>query len=108
MNPVLANLTASVEAIADPEDRQTGRALAILITSLEVGADVQRLSEHTGFPIEIVQKIADRMIEAGLVVLFAHAQVALGSVLRKAMPEYVLYIDRETGEEVLRREHILQ
>ncbi|MGA7755743.1 MAG: hypothetical protein WCB05_23135 [Candidatus Sulfotelmatobacter sp.] len=128
MDPFLAELKATVEAIADPEDRETSRALTILVSSLDVGADVERLSQHTGFSKEVVQQIADHMIEAGLwvgelvddtewwdedgeldgVVLFAHAQVALGSILRKSLPDCILYIDRETGAEILKRSRTLQ
>ena len=101
MNPLLTDLTASVDAIADPEHKQVARAMVILVSSLEVGADIPRLAHQTGFPTKFIQHIADNMTRAGLwigaivddsewwngrgeldgVVLFAHAQVALGLLM---------------------------
>lgn len=111
----------------DTRDREIACAMTVLVSSLEVGTDVEQLAHHTGFPLEIIQTIADNMTKAGLwiglnvddsecwdengeldgVALFAHAQVALGSVLRRIYPDSVLYIDRETEEEVLRRKRTL-
>jgi hypothetical protein len=58
-NHLIDELKASIEAISDPEDKEIALAMAVLVSSLGVGADVDRLASSTGVPIRIVQAIAD-------------------------------------------------
>ena len=50
MNRKIADLKAEIETIEDPKQREIGQAMAILVSSIEVGTDADRLIEHTGFP----------------------------------------------------------
>lgn len=116
------NFQALIDTIHDQKDRKIAMAMFVLVSSALVGADAERIARKTGLPLEFIHSIAGNLVDAGLWIgttvddsgwwdkngdpdyfaLFIHARVALGSVLRKTTPNYIMYIDRETKEVIWR------
>src|ERR1035438_974962 len=102
MDKHMTELERDVRRIADGRDQQISRAMAVLVISLQVGPNADRLAQCTGYPREFVGGLIEHMKEAGLwtngllddrewwdsggelngVAVFTHAQVALGLVRR--------------------------
>jgi hypothetical protein len=109
---------AEIETVENPEHREISEAMAILVSSLEVGPDADRLTEYIGFSPELIRSIKDRLTEAGLwtddvvndegwstrraqpLHPFIHAHVALGLLSRKATSSTIEYLDKRTGKVV--------
>ena len=117
LNRTFAQLKAQIDTVEDPEQREIGQAMAILISSHEVGPDTDRLTEYTGFSPDFVRNIRDCMTAAGLwtadvvndeewwdgdelnqFVLFVHAHVALGLLSRRQTSSTIEYVDKRTGK----------
>ncbi len=117
---LLEALKDAVENIRDAKDKRTSECMVVLVAAREVGADVDRLVEHTGYPRDFIETISRRMRRARLWVgelvddrewwdehgnltsgLFAHALVAQGQLIRvgKEGGGYRC-VDPETGEVV--------
>jgi hypothetical protein len=127
LNRKIADLKAEIETIEDPKQREIGQAMAILVSSIEVGPDADRLIEHTGFSPDFVRNIVDRMTQGGLwtgevvddqewwdgdqlneFVLFIHAHVALGVLSRRVTLSAIEYLDNRTGKVVAKGRDQLQ
>ena len=116
----LRALQRLVNDMKDGEVKLTTECMVILISALEVGADVDRLVEHTGHPRELIEAISERMRRAGLWIsewvdnigwwngkggltaeFYAQGQVASGRLLREwAEDGRFRYLDAATGEVV--------
>lgn len=114
----IAEFNQMVEKVADPNDKEICRAMAVLLLALEVGPFPERLAQETGYSESFVDAIAKHMQEADLwredlvddrewwdaqgnlrgVGLFAHALIALGRLKRQKTLRGILYIDPSTGE----------
>ena len=62
LNRTFAVLKSEIETIEDPKHREIGRAMALLVSSLEVGPDADRLIEYTGFSPDFVRNIRSRSL----------------------------------------------
>jgi hypothetical protein len=113
-----AELKKTIETISNPEDKKISQAMSILISALEVGPDADRIARHTGYPLALVEPIANRMREARLWSttlvddrewwgpegdligpgLFAHALVGLGQMKRRTTSFGAEYVDTETDK----------
>lgn len=117
MTTNLTELKKAVESSSKPEDKRIGQAMTILVSALEVGPDANQIARHTGYPLALVESIANRMREAQLwgthvddrewwssegdligSGLFAHALVGLGQMNRKTTSFGAEYVNAETGE----------
>jgi hypothetical protein len=115
---LLEVLKEAVENIRDAKDKRTSECMAVLVAALEVGADVDRLADHTGYPRDFIETISRRMRQARLwdgdrvddrewwdergnltSGLFAHALVAQDQLIRVGRKDGgCRYLDAETGE----------
>jgi len=106
--------------ITAPKEKLTTQCMLILFSALEVGADVDRLVERTGYSRELIEAISVRMRKAGLWIgkwvddtvwwdpkgdltsdFYAHAQIAQGLLLREWTKDgRFRYLDAATGEVV--------
>jgi hypothetical protein len=114
----LRELKRAVEEMRDPEDREINECMLIVIAALQVGANVKRLVELTGYNRDCIRSISLRMRKAALWVeeavddrewwdhrsqpllgIFSHALVAQGTLNRvpNANGGWI-YFDAETGE----------
>ena len=117
LNRTFAQLKAEIEAVEDTQHREISRAMALLMSTLEVGTDADRLIKYTGFSPDFVRNIRDCMTAAGLwtadvvndeewwdgdelnqFVLFVHAHVALGLLSRRQTSSTIEYVDKRTGK----------
>jgi len=116
----LRGLRGLAENIADPEDKLTTECMAVLISALAVGANVDRLVKQTGYSRKLIGEISVRMRKAGLWIgdlvddsawfdqkggltadFQAQALVAKGQLLREWTEEgRFRYLDVATGEVV--------
>ncbi|MBZ5723252.1 MAG: hypothetical protein LAO03_23185 [Acidobacteriia bacterium] len=92
--------------------------MAVLISALEVGPNEDSLVRETGYPLNFVASIVNRMWQAGLwnteliddrelwksdgsldgASLFLHALVALGEITREPIPSGAKYFYAATGQ----------
>ena len=127
LNRTFAQLKAEIEAVEDTRHREISRAMALLMSTLEVGTDADRLIKYTGFSPDFVRNIRDCMTAAGLwtadlvndeewwdgdelnhFVLFVHAQVALGLLSRRQTSSTIEYVDKRTGKIVANSQRQVQ
>jgi hypothetical protein len=114
----MTELEREIREIADEHDQQISRAMAVLVISLKVGPNADRLAQYTGYSREFVGALIEHMEKAGLltdglvddeewwdsggelngVALFTHAHVALGLVRREMTPSGARYLDPASGE----------
>jgi hypothetical protein len=114
----LRELKRAVEEMRDPEDREINECMLIVIAALEVGANVKRLVELTGYNGDFIGSISLRMRKAALWIeeavddrelwddrsqpllgIFSHALVAQGTLNRVPNTNGgCTYLDAETGE----------
>jgi hypothetical protein len=117
-NDPLRELKREVEAMQDSQNKSTNEHMIVLMAALEVGANVDRLVERTGYNKTFIEGIEFRMRKAGLWIgevvddrewldqdleplegIFRHALVAEGSVTRISnMNGSCVYLDAGTGE----------
>ncbi len=109
LNRTFAELKSEIETVEDPKHREIGRAMALLVSSLEVGPDADRLIEYTWFSPDFVRNIRDRMTEAvcGQVTLStirsggtAMSLTALGLLSRRVTPSTTEFVDKRTSKVV--------
>jgi len=62
----LRHLRGLADNMTDPEDKLTTEGMAVLISALGVGANVNRLVKQTGYPTKLIDAISVRMRKAGL------------------------------------------
>jgi hypothetical protein len=117
-------LRLEIEEISDAEDRSISECMLVVISAAKVGADVDRLVEHTGYRRDFIEAISRRMRAARLWIdelvdyrewrdkdedkgkdlmedIFKHALVAEGSLLRECDENGgCAYFDPETGQRV--------
>jgi hypothetical protein len=62
----LRDLRGLAEKITNPEDKLTTECMAVLISSLAAGANVNRLVKKTGYSRKLIEAISIRMRKAGL------------------------------------------
>jgi hypothetical protein len=62
----LSDLKQLTENITDPEDKLTTECMTVLISTLAVGANVDRLVKQTGYSRKLIEAISVRMRKAGL------------------------------------------
>jgi hypothetical protein len=111
-------LEREIRTICDDRDQQISRAMAVLVISLKVGPNADRLAQYTGYSRKFVSALIEHMEEAGLFTnglvddeewwdskgelngfaLFTHAHVALGLVRREMVSSGARYWDPATGE----------
>ena len=116
----LGSFKRLIEEMKDAEHKLTAECMLILISTLEVGANVARLVEHTGYPREFIEAISLRMRKGGLWIgewvdnmgwwdkegnltseFYAQTQVAKGRLLREWTEDgRFRYLDAATGEVV--------
>jgi hypothetical protein len=118
ISDLLKVLKREIKNSRSAEDRRISECMVVVMSALAVGADVDRLVEHTGHPRDFIESISARMRKAGLWIgelvdvrewrdaeeelmldIFTHAMVAQGTLLRE--PEEnggCTYLDAETGE----------
>jgi hypothetical protein len=117
---LLRSLKQSIEDLEDGRDKVISKCLLILLAAVEVGADVDRIVEYTGYPRDFIEGVSKRMRAADpwmgeLVDYFgwfdqeedltaesyAHALIAKGDLVRswRRNGRY-RYIDVATGEVV--------
>ncbi|MBZ5514907.1 MAG: hypothetical protein LAN62_08695 [Acidobacteriia bacterium] len=109
-----------IKEMKDAKAKLTSECMLILISALEVGANVDRLVEHTGYSRELIEAISGRMRKAGLWIgewvddigwwdqkgnltseFYAQTQVAIGRSLREwTQAGRFRYVDAATGEVV--------
>jgi len=114
----LRTLKRLTKEMKDSKDKPTTQCMLILISALEVGANVERLVEHTGYPREFIDAISLRMRNAGLWFgewvddigwwdpkgeltseFYAQTQVACGRLLREWTEDgRFRYLNAATGE----------
>ena len=114
----LRELKRAVEAMKDPEQKEITECMLVVMVAVEVGANVDRLVERTGYNRDFIENISLRMCKAGLWVgeviddrewsdqslepllgVFSHGLVAQGAVNRVPNPNGgCTYLDAETGE----------
>jgi hypothetical protein len=124
-NP-LRDLRGLADNITDPEDKLTTECMAVLISSIGVGANVNRLVKQTGFPRKLIEAISVRMRKAGLWIgdlidnsawfnqkggltaeFYSQALVAKGQLLREWTEDgRFRYLDSATGEVVQDRKEL--
>ena len=63
---LLRSLKQSIEVMEDGKDKLIAKCMVILLASVEVGADVDRLVEYTGYPREFIESVSQRMRNADL------------------------------------------
>jgi hypothetical protein len=117
---LLRSLKQLIEAMEDGKDKLITKCMLILIASLGVGADVDRLVEYTGYPREFIETVSQRMRNADLWIgelvddlgwwdqennltaeFFARALVAEGDLVRDwPRNSRYRYIDVATGKVV--------
>ena len=118
MDKHMSELERKIRRISDGRDQQISRAMAVLVVSLKIGPNADRLAQCTGYSREFVGALIKRMEESGLwtdgllddrewwdcngdlngVALFTHAHVALGLVQREVTSSGARYLDVATGE----------
>ena len=114
----LRDLKGLAEKITNPEDKLTTECMAVLISSLAVGANVNRLVKKTGYSRKLIEAISVRMRKAGLWIgdlvdetawfdqkggitaeFYSQALVAKGKLLREFTENgRFRYVDAATGE----------
>jgi hypothetical protein len=114
----LRGIRGLAENITDPEDKLTTECMMVLISTLEVGADVDRLVKQTGYSRRLIEAISVRMRKAGLWIgeliddttwydqqggltadFYSQALVAKGQLLREWTEDgRFRYLDAATGE----------
>ena len=114
----LRELKRVVEEMRNPKDKEINECMIIVIVALEVGANVNRLVERTGYKRDFIRSISLRMRKAALWVgelvddrewwdrrsqpllgIFTHALVAQGTLNRVPKTNGgCTYLDAETGE----------
>ena len=117
---LLRSLKQSIEDLEDGKDKLISNCLLILLASLEVGADVDRIVEYTGYPREFIEAVSQRMRAADLWMgelvdyfgwfdqeenltaeSYAHALIAKGDLVRGwPRNDRYRYVDVTTGEGV--------
>jgi len=117
---LLRSLKQSIEVMEDGKDKLIAKCMVILIASLGVGADVDRLVEYTGYPREFIESVSQRMRNADLWMgelvdyfgwfdqeenltaeSYAHALIAKGDLVRDwPRNDRYRYIDVATGKVV--------
>jgi hypothetical protein len=117
-NETLKTFKRLIKEMKDAKDKLTTQCMLILISALEVGANVDRLVEHTGYPREFIEAISLRMRNAGLWIgewvddigwwdpkgdltseFYAQTQVANGQLLREwTEDDRFRYLVAATGE----------
>jgi hypothetical protein len=116
----LRDLRGLADNITDPEDKLTTECMAVLISALAVGANVDRLVKQTGYSRKLIEEISVRMRKAGFWIgdlvddtawydqkggltadFHAQALVAKGQLLREWTEDgRFRYLDAATGEVV--------
>ena len=117
---LLRSLKQSIEDLEEGKDKVISKCLLILLASVEVGADVDRIVEYTGYLREFIEAVSQRMRAADLWMgelvddfgwfdqeqnltaeSYAHALIAKGDLVR-GWPRNgrYRYIDVATGEVV--------
>lgn len=110
-NGSLRELKRAVEAVKDPEQKEMNECMLVVIVALEVGANVDRLVERTGYTRDFIESILLRMRKAGLWVgelvddrewweqgsqpmlgIFWHGLVAQGTLDRVPNPKWRLHV----------------
>jgi hypothetical protein len=114
----LTKLRRAVEEMRDPEDKAITECMLVVIAALEVGANVDRLVQNTGYERDFIEGISVRMRKAALWLgelvddrewceqdpkpmfgIIRHALVAKGTSLRVPNTNGgCTYLDAETGE----------
>ena len=59
-------LKLEIEEISDAEDRSISECMLVVISAAKVGADLDRLVEHTGYCRDFIEAISRRMRGARL------------------------------------------
>ena len=117
---LLRSLKQSIEDLEEGKDKVISKCLLILLASVEVGADVDRIVEYTGYLREFIEAVSQRMRAADLWMgelvddfgwfdqeqnltaeSYAHVLIAKGDLVRswRRNGRY-RYIDVATGEVV--------
>ena len=111
-------LRLEIEKISDAGDRNIAECMVVVTSALEVGPDVDRLVEYTGYGRDFIEVISRRMRAARLWIdelvddrewrdkdeelmadIFRHALVAGGSLLRECDENGgCTYLDAETRQ----------
>jgi hypothetical protein len=114
----LRDLRGLAENITDPEDKLTTECMIVLVSTLAVGANVDRLVKQTGYSRKLIEEISVRMRKAGLWIgdlvddtawfdqkggltaaFYFQALVAKGQLLREWTEDgRFRYLDAATGE----------
>jgi hypothetical protein len=117
---LLRSLKQSIEDLEDGNDKVISKCLLILLAAVEVGADVDRIVEYTGYPREFIEAVSQRMRAADLWMgelvddlglwdqennlsseFYFHALIAKGELVRDwPRNGRYRYIDVATGEVV--------
>jgi hypothetical protein len=116
-DPTLEGLKSAIEEMRNPQDKLASQCMVVLLLAIAVGADVDRLTEETGYPRDFIEAISSRMRKAGLWIgeladdrewrdadgnltsgFFAHALVAQGQYVReRTRAGGCRYISSKTG-----------
>jgi len=114
----LKGLKCKIGKIRNDEDRRISECMVVVLSALDVGADVDRLVERTGYSREFIESISVRMREAGIWIgelvddrewrnkdeelmsdIFRHALVAQGTLVREPNEDGgCTYFDTQTRE----------
>jgi hypothetical protein len=117
-NDSLKLLKAEIEKISDPDAQTIAQCMVVVLSALEVGADIGSLVKRTGYSKDFVEGISRRMRAAGLWIgelvddrewrekdeelmsdVFRHALVVKGTLLRELTENGgCIYFDSETRE----------
>ncbi len=115
-------LRGSIQSIENRDHRETSMAMHVLVVANEVGPDVWRLSDQTGYKVADIRKFEYNLRAAGLwrggfvdsiewlteeederkmFVLYVQAQVARGLLQRRVEGNFAIYLDH-AGHETTR------
>ncbi len=121
-SPRLVAIKCSLLATGMVHDPETRMAMQLIIAATEVGANIEYLKQKTGYDIDKICPLADRLHEANIwhgksvdarewlpvpsyryrmSILLAQALVACGRLQRQIQGNVAVYLD-ELGEEIAR------
>ncbi len=63
---LVRSLKQMIEVMEDGEDKLVSKCMFIMIASLDVGPDINRLVEYTGYPRKFIKAVSQRMRNADL------------------------------------------
>lgn len=112
-------LRRAIQSTENPDHRETSMAMHVLVVANEVGADVWRLSDQTGYEVADIRKFENNLRAAGLwrgefadsvewltegderkmFILYVQAQVACGLLRRRVDGNFAIYLDHAGHEQ---------